>query len=258
MAVYKLEELSFKQVDDLDREKTIVILPVGSMEQHGPHLPNGMDTLSAVEISWQAAQRAGESVDCLVLPPIPYGQSPEHMDYPGTITFSAETYIRMLKEICGSLARHGFKKICIVNGHGGNISAIGAAAFDIRDQYGAILFMFNVWGVIVGLAHSTDSRQASDQTDAHGGEIETSLVMHLRPDQVHMQWAVDEQNPVLARGELIGLGGPVGFNWNSLQDIAPSGISGVASLGTPEKGAAIFEALVDLAARTLQEIDRNW
>lgn len=258
MAVYHLENLSFKQIDALDRDKTIVILPCGSMEQHGPHLPNGMDTHTAVEIANRAAGNIKDVVDCLILPAIPIGQSPEHMDYPGTITFTAETYIRMLKEICGSIARHGFKKMCIVNGHGGNISAIGAAAFDLRDVYKTRIFMFNVWGVVVELARQVTRREAPHHIDAHGGEIETSLVMHLNPAHVHMEWAVDEENPLLAQGELIGLGGPIGFNWNSIEDIAPSGISGKASMGSPEKGKAIFEALVKMAAQGLLEIHENW
>ncbi|MEN6524058.1 MAG: creatininase family protein, partial [Anaerolineaceae bacterium] len=75
---------------------------------------------------------------------------------------------------------------------------------------------------------------------------------------VHMEWAVDEKNEKLAIGEVVGLGGPIGFNWNSLQDVAPSGISGIASLGTAEKGKVIFEALVDMATKGLREVHQNW
>lgn len=258
MTVYKLENLSFKQIDALDRQKTIVILPCGSMEQHGPHLPNGMDTHLAVAISEKAAENVKDTVDCLILPAIPVGQSPEHIDYPGTLSFTAETFIRILKEISGSIARHGFTKMYIVNGHGGNISAIGAAAFDIRDQYKIRIFMFNVWAVVTDLAAKLTQREAPHKTDAHGGEIETSLVMYTHPEQVHMEWAVDEDNPLLARGELINLGGPIGFNWNSVEDVALSGISGKASFGSAEKGKILIEALVDMATKGLLEIDRNW
>jgi len=258
MPACKLENLSFKQVDELDREKTVIILPCGSMEQHGPHLPSGMDTHVAVKVAERVCQNAAQTMGCLLLPPVPYGQSPEHMDFPGTISFTAETYISMLKEICGSIARHGFKKVYIINGHGGNISAIGAAAFDIRDRFNLKIFMFNVWTVITDIARQQTTREAPHQTDAHGGEIETSLVLHLAPENVHMEWAVDEVNSQLARGEVINLGGPVSFNWNSTQDVAASGISGMPSFGTAEKGKVIFEALVDLATRGIMEIDKNW
>ncbi|MHB8194314.1 MAG: creatininase family protein [Bellilinea sp.] len=258
MPIYRLENISFKQVDELDRAKTIVILPCGSMEQHGPHLPNGMDTQVATKVAELVCQNADNKMDCLLLPPVPYGQSPEHMDFPGTISFSAETYITLLKEICGSVARHGFKKMYIINGHGGNISAIGAAAFDIRDQFNLTIFMFNVWAVISDIALKHTKREAPHQIDAHGGEIETSLMLHLTPKNVHMEWSVDEENPRLKQGKVINLGGPVSFNWNSLQDIAPSGISGMASFGTSEKGLVIFDALVDLATQGLLEIDANW
>jgi creatinine amidohydrolase len=258
MTVYRLEYLSFKQVGDLDKEKTIVVLPCGSMEQHGPHLPNGMDTQVAVKITDNFTENLANKLDFLVLPPISFGQSPEHMDFPGTITFSAETYIRMLKEVCGSIARHGFKKLYIINGHGGNISAISAAAFDIRDATNLKIFMFNVWAVITGIAHQTDNREAGDKTDAHGGEIETSLIQYLSPELVHLEWAVDEENSQLARGDVLQLGGPITFNWNSLQDIAPSGISGIPSLGSAAKGEAIYKALVELAINGALEIDKNW
>ncbi len=258
MAIYRLENISFADVDKLDRENTIVILPCGSMEQHGPHLPNGMDTQVAVKVIEAAMKNVEKDVDCLYIPPIPIGQSPEHMDFPGTITFTAETYIRMLKEISCSVARHGFKKMYIVNGHGGNISAIGAAAFDIRDSCKLQIYMFNVWAVIVGLANQHANREASNKTDAHGGEIETSLMLHLTPENVKMDRAIDEKNEKLAAGEYVQLGGPISFNWNSLEDIAPSGISGVASLGTAEKGAAIFDALVDLCTKGLFEIATKW
>lgn len=258
MPVYRLENLSFKQVDALDREKTVVILPCGSIEQHGPHLPNGMDTQVAIKIAELASQNSSKTVSCLMMPPIWTGQSPEHLDFTGTISYTAETYITMLKEICSSIARHGFTKMYIINGHGGNISAIGAAAFDIRDKYNLKIFMFNVWAVITDIAIKNIHREAPHHIDAHGGEIETSLMLHLTPENVHMEWAVDEENPQLKMGTVINLGGPIGINWNSMQDIASSGISGMASFGTAEKGRVIFEALVDLATQGILEIDRNW
>jgi len=258
MTIYRLENISFTAVDKLDREKTIVVLPCGSMEQHGPHLPNGMDTTLAIKVLEQSMHNLETEVDCLVIPPISIGQSPEHMDFPGTITFTAETYIRMLKEIAHSVARHGFKKMYIVNGHGGNIAAISSAAFDIRDEYNLKVFMFNVWAVIVGLANQHSKREASNKTDSHGGEIETSIMLYLTPENVHMEMAVDEDNEKLTAGDVVQMGGPISFNWNSLEDIAPSGISGKASLGTVEKGEAIFNALVDLCTKGLLEVSTKW
>lgn len=258
MSIYKLENISFSDVDGLNREKTIVVLPCGSMEQHGPHLPNGMDTQLANWVTEKAMKNVEKEVDCLYITPIPIGQSPEHMDFPGTITFTAETYIRMLKEIASSVARHGFKKMYIINGHGGNIAAISSAAFDIKDAYKLQIYMFNIWAVIVGLAHQHTNREAPDKTDAHGGEIETALMLYLSPENVHMDRAIDEKNPRLAAGDLVQMGGPISFNWNSMEDIAPSGISGIASLGTAEKGEAIFNALVDLCTKGLREIATIW
>lgn len=258
MAVYYLENISFKQIDLLDREKTIVLFPIGSMEQHGPHLPNGMDTHIAVDLMKDAAEKLAGELDFLLLPAMPVGQSPEHMDFPGTLTLSAETLISVIKEIAASVSRHGFKKMMILNGHGGNIAAIGAAAFDIRDAYGLKVFMFNVWGLIVDMATKLTDRQASNRTDAHGGEIETSLVMYLYPEKLKKEWAVDEKNERLASSEIIGMGGPIQINWNSKDDIAPSGISGIPSYGTAEKGKILFTALSDLIVSGLREIHMKW
>ncbi len=258
MSVFKLEEISFAEVEKLDREKTIVVMTLGSMEQHGPHLPIGMDIHIASDIAKVVADRKKDEIDLLILPSIPIGQSPEHMDFPGTLTFTAETFIRMIKEIAASISRHGFKKLLIVNGHGGNIAAIGAAAFDIRDQYKIKVFMFNVWSLVVDLATKLTNREASNRTDAHGGEIETSLIMYLYPNQINMDLAIDEKNEQLADSETIGMAGPIQINWNSIDDIAPSGISGIPSFGTPEKGKVIFDALCDIATKGIDEINLKW
>ena len=194
MSINRLENLTFKQVADMDIARTIAIVQTGSIEQHGPHLPLGMDTAVPQRITESALERVGEKVSHILLPAIPIGQSPEHMDFVGTISFSAETYLKMLMDICASLAHHGFKKILFVNGHGGNISMIGAAAFDARLQYDVHVFMFNVWSIVPSVAADLIDRQGT-KTDLHGGELETSMVMYLDPSLVHMEWAVDDSGP---------------------------------------------------------------
>ena len=257
MSTTKLAKLTFKHIAEMDIARSIAIVPIGSMEQHGPHLPIGMDTAVAQALAEAALKELAGKVGHILLPVIPIGQSPEHMDYPGTISFSAETFLGVLKDICASLAHHGFKKILFVNGHGGNISMLGAVSFDVRLEYDVHVFMFNVWSILPPVAEEIINRQGN-KTDLHGGELETSMVMHLDPTLVHMEWAVDEENPKFAHGKLINLTGPVTMNWSSLHDIAPSGISGQASFGTPEKGEVIVSYLTNILSQTIEEIDSNW
>ncbi len=146
MELNKLQNLTWKQVDELEREKTLAIVLTGSMEQHGPHLPLGQDTFVAQHLADEALKKVGDRIKYVVLPPLPIGQSPEHMDFPGTLTFSAETYLNVILDVCESLANHGFKKILFINGHGGNTSIISAASFDARVRFGVEVVIFLVYG----------------------------------------------------------------------------------------------------------------
>jgi creatinine amidohydrolase len=253
-----LENLTFKEVDALDREKTLVLIPFGSMEQHGPHIPIGEDTMVANAITEGALKKIGDKISILALPAIPIGQSPEHMDFPGTLTFSAETYLAVIKDICTSVAHHGFKKIVLVNGHGGNPPALTAAGFDLRFTHGLSIFLFNAWAFIPFMGQELVEREAPRNIDFHGGELETSVMLALDPELVHMEWGVDETNPKFAQGKLITFTGPVFVNWNSKYDVAPSGISGQPSYGTAQKGKKIMDYLIESLCQTLEEIDKNW
>ena len=258
MTIRKLHDMTWKEVDDLDRSKALVILPIGSIEQHGPHLPLGMDILVAEAVLDMALENVEDKYEILVMPAFPIGQSPEHMDFPGTITLTAQTIITVIKEICSGLTRHGFKKILIVNGHGGNIANIGAAGFDIRNEQGLITFMFNAWALIPGLGPDVVKREADARSESHGGEIETSIMLALDPSLVHMEWAIDEENPQLKKGKFVAMGGPVDFSWNAMLDHAPSGISGEPSFGSVEKGEAIMKYLAHTLSRGILEIMQNW
>ena len=253
-----LENLTFKEVAEMDLEKTLAIIPTGSVEQHGPHIPLGEDTFVAQTILQTALEKIGDQIDCVVLPAIPIGLSPEHMDYAGTITFSVETYTAVIKDICASLAHHGFKKIVFVNGHGGNPPVITAASFDLKFSHNVHVFLFNAWSLIPFIGEEQLKRQAPKNIDFHGGELETSVMLAIDPELVHMEWGVDETNPKFAQGKLVTFTGPVTVNWNSKFDVAPSGISGQPSYGTAEKGEQILDYLTDVLSQALVEIYENW
>ena len=140
-----LAESTWEEVSKSLGPKVVAVLPLGSNEQHGLHLPVNNDIFCAYELAKRAAQAAGDSVTALVLPPLPYGVSWHHMGFPGTITLSNETFSRVVKDICRSLTDHGIGKIMIVNGHGGNLSAIGTAMQELHQETGAKIAVVNWW-----------------------------------------------------------------------------------------------------------------
>ena len=253
-----INNLSWKEIDDMDRENVLVILPIGSVEQHGPHLPLGMDSIVAEAVLDAARGDMVAKHEILVLPTIGVGQSPEHMDFPGTITLRAETLIMVLKDILGSLARHNFKKVVILNGHGGNIAAIGAATFDVRLSKSLLVFMFNVWAIVAGIDEDIVPREANKKAECHGGELETSMMLGIDTSLVEMGMAIDEENPKLRKGKHVGMGGPVTVNWNAYEDHAKSGISGEPSYGTETKGKAMVRYLSQMLAESVDEIMEVW
>ncbi len=175
-------ELTSPMFDELRKPNTVAILPCGSLEAHGRHLPLFTDMLLPTEIS----KRVAEITDALVLPPIPFGDSWHFKDFPGTISISPETlralYIDVLKEII----TNGIKKIIVLNGHGGNASHIRAAAEEVTEGTDAIIVVINWW-----LDLGKDARAKVLETpEGHAAEDETSEVMAVRPDLVDLNKAV--------------------------------------------------------------------
>src|SRR3954452_4094582 len=118
-----MHELTWQEIDSYLQHDDVAIVPIGSTEQHGPAGPLGLDTYVAIGLAEDAARRAG----VLVAPPLWYGESTHHMGFSGTLTLQVETMIAVVKDICRSLARHGFRKIILINGHkGSNLPALNA------------------------------------------------------------------------------------------------------------------------------------
>ena len=130
------QDMTWPEIGALDRERTVLVLPVGSVEQHGHHMPTGTDTYLAAAVSDAAAALAGPSV--VVLPSPWYGLSAHHMHFPGSITLTAETMMAMVGDIVASVVQHGFRRIAVVNGHGGNAGVIDVLASTLGHRfYGA-------------------------------------------------------------------------------------------------------------------------
>ena len=244
------QELSSAEIEALDHARSIAILPVGAIEQHGPHLPVGVDAMINLGILERTMAILEPSVQALALPMLPVGKSDEHIAFGGTLTLSAETLIRTWTEIGTSVSRAGIKKLVLFNSHGGQISIMDIVARELRIKEG-MLVMAHSWfagGLPDGIFSDDEIRFG-----IHAGEIETSIMLHLHPELVSMDRAENFEplQAVMAREGYQRLS-PVGqgrMGWKA-EDLHPSGACGDAASADAERGGL----LVDHAAHVLTEL----
>lgn len=248
---YIYGDLTWPELDEAAGQKKVVLLPIGSTEQHGPHLPLDVDNLIATRICLEAGRRIPET--CLVAPTIPYGYNIHALDYPGTIHIGYECFIQYCVSVCKSLAYHGFKRIVIVNGHGGNNALLEIVGRKVVLETDALVASFMWWNLLrVDPKFISSFRESVFPGGAgHAGEVETSVYLHLDEEKVHMEKAGDfiawynreEYRSPFHWGDAFG-SGPVSLvEWAStfLED----GTFGQPSLATSEKGKRIFSEAVD-------------
>jgi len=248
----RFEELTSPEVAALDRDRTVLLLPVGSVEQHGNHMPLGTDTLLAHHVSLAAADALAGRV--AVLPPPWYGFSAHHMRFPGSITLRAETLMAVVEDIVGSLVQHGFRRVLIVNGHGGNNGVIDVLASTLGHRhYGkariaALTYFQLAREAIAGM------RLSGSGGMGHACEFETSMIQHLRPELVKMGSArTTYPDPGSRYLTTDLLGGSAIRVYHDFGDLSPSGTLGDPSLASPEHGAAFFSAVVAELAAFLED-----
>jgi creatinine amidohydrolase len=236
-------------------ERWIAVLPVGAIEQHGPHLPLCVDACINEGILARALELLPERLPVVVLPPMPVGKSNEHIAFPGTLTLSAETLIRLWTELGEAVARAGVRKLVLFNSHGGQPQVMDIVARDLRVRLGMLVVAYSWYaaGVPPGLFPDHEVRYG-----IHAGAIETSMMLHLRPDLVRMARAADFV-PLMA--EMAGhyrLLSPIGAGklaWQA-QDLHPSGACGDATNADAERGRQVVEHAAQALATLLEEVDR--
>jgi creatinine amidohydrolase len=217
----------------LDPDRTIVVLPTAAIEQHGPHLPVGTDTLIAEGMLDAVRAACPDDLDLLILPIQAVGKSNEHLWAAGTLTLTAETALRAWTEIGLSVARAGLRKVAIVNSHGGNLDLVSILSRELRVQAGmlAVKTQWASFGAPDGLFSDRESTYG-----IHGGDRETSLMLAFRPETVDMEAARDFAST--AQTAAIPPIGPTSYGWIA-SDLSKHGVVGEAHLATAEKGRAL-------------------
>jgi creatinine amidohydrolase len=250
---FKLAELSAPAAAEALSTESVVVLPIGAVEQHGPHLPLMTDYLLADSIGNAAVEEARQQgLDVWILPTIAYTKSDEHSWAPGTMWLSWDTLMRTIVDLGRSVAATPATRLVFLNGHGGNTALLQVAVREVRRRFGLRTFAMPslVGGTDRPNGEGVDERGLS----IHGGASETSMVMYVRPDLVDLSKA--ERNVPEHIADLTYLGfnaKPVSFGWLS-DDFGPSGVIGDPTQATVAYGKSLFEFSVEQAVATLREI----
>jgi creatinine amidohydrolase len=233
---------------DIDPEKVIAILPTAAIEQHGPHLPVGVDTMIAEGMLDELRRQCPDDLDIRILPVQAVGKSNEHLHARGTLTLTAETALKAWREIGLSVARAGVRKIVIANSHGGNLDLISILSRELRVEAGMLAVKCQ-WGNFGAPEGLFSEREVS--FGIHGGDRETSLMLHFRPETVDMSEARDFVST--AETTKISPIGPVSYGWVA-SDLNPDGPVGEAHLATADKGKASAKHQVEGFIQLLRTI----
>jgi creatinine amidohydrolase len=227
------------------KKNPLVILPAGSVEQHGPHLPTGTDIYAANVISHAVAER----MDGLVLPGGPLGVTPMHMPFEGTITLTPDTYMRVVTETCVSTAKHGAKYLMILNWHEGNIPSLAIAAEALHREHGMTVLTVQACYVAAELF----GKDYGGLT--HGGEIEALAVLAHRPELVHLERIDMSSDHELGR-KMDKLRRTRAYQpvLTNILSIAPTGWYGSPEQATVEKGLHMLNGIADAIAKEAAEI----
>ncbi len=247
------ERLTWPEVRRAAAQERVCLIPVATLEDHGPHLPIDTDLRLTSEICRRAAEEASDEI--LLLPAIPHGYSPHHMDFPGTITIGWETFTRYLVDIGRSLAHHGFRRMLFLNGHGSNQNLVESAARLVGLEHPDVLAAaaFHTSGAEAARVIA-ELRESDRGGIAHACELETSLYLHIDENAVDMSQAIDERGyPETEHAWLDWSDGPLKVMpwWSSFSE---SGVQGDATKADANKGKLLYDAAVDEICKYVGEI----
>jgi len=255
-------ELTWSDVQTADMSDVIAVVPIAAVEQHGPHLPLGVDLFLMQGYIDRALSRLPADLEVLFLPIQPIGNSIEHSHFPCTLSLSAATVIALLSEVAGCVHRAGCRKLVLLNSHGGNVPLLDVVAHELRAKFELFVVMatWHRFGYPDGLFSSEELAHG-----IHGGDVETSLMLSFRPELVRRERLADfsSQSAVLETDfTWLRAGRPTGFGWMA-QDLSSPGAMGNAKAASAEKGeatadygaTAFVELLQDIAAFDLARLE---
>jgi creatinine amidohydrolase len=249
------EDHTWPEIERLIARGAVAVVPVGATEQHGPHLPLRVDATLSTEVARRATERlVAAGRPAVLLPTVWTGYSPHHMDFPGTITLSAETFGRLLVDVAQSLHRHRVQRIVFVNGHGGNVSLLRATVQRLRFESGIEAAGVSYWDL--ALADIGRWRRSPIGGINHACEMETSLMLAVRPDLVDLSLAADvfpKRSPYVSAD--LTAGGMV-TTAEPFAALTESGVLGAPTLADAARGAALLETLVAALEAFLIEFAR--
>lgn len=234
-------EATWQEIDALDRNRTIVALPVGSVEQHGHHMPLGTDSMLASAVTERAASLSDLAV--VVLPTPWYGLSAHHMKFPGSVTLTCETMMAVVSDIVAATVAHGFRRVTIVNGHGGNAGVIDILASILGHRFYGKARIVSLSYFTLPAREIAEIRESEHGGTGHACEFETSLMLAIDPRLVHTERAVvhypDPGSTYLSTD--LGRRSQVS-TFLSFDDLSESGTFGDPGLASAEKGERFLEA----------------
>ncbi|MBI4883181.1 MAG: creatininase family protein [Actinobacteria bacterium] len=229
---------------------TILVQPLGAIEQHGPHLPLSTDSVIASAVAEAAVAQVGDELDVWLLPTLEYTKSNEHAWSPGTVWLSATTLLAVLDDLGRCLATTRARRLVFLNGHGGNSALLNVANRELRLAHGLMTFLTHP-GVPPDQGGTSPAAELG--MGVHGGTEETSLMLHIAPHLVQMHKAARRVPEAIADNQYVRFGGTVSFGWMS-NDFFPDGYIGDPTAATAELGKQLFDGAVRGFCEALREI----
>lgn len=252
---YLYDNYTWPEIKEVVRRQPVVLLPIGSTEDHGHHMPLDTDNFLIGSICEEAAKRAPD--DVLLMPQIPYGFEDHHMDFPGTITIKPQHLVDFVLDVTTSVAGHGFRKILIADGHGSNMPILDVVARRTILETEALCGVF-IWPSLIGEVVSEMRESDFPGGMSHAGELETSVYLYLNSEAVYMEKASKEIGFAKSK-----------FHWHDLTQASPlkmmnwwsrfsqTGVVGDPTLANADKGERFFEAVVSKLVELIKEF-KSW
>jgi creatinine amidohydrolase len=251
-----LFEMSWPEVEEALKKTDIVIVPIGSTEQHGTHLPLGSDTLQATEIARMViGQLADEGVTICASPTIPFGVSHAHLKFPGTMTVSSDTLIRVITDVCRSLHLHGFRKFVLLLGHGGNLPTLRLVANELALLLRDSKIIVPDWLPVMESKYPEVLTSPRPDDEHHSGEGETARMIYSTPILVSRNrgepYYVPEDIDPYAKKPYAGPVTITQNNWG-MKEMTPFGVMGDPSRATAETGEKLYKIITDWLCQVIK------